>query len=66
MTGSEDFSYFSRVVPGCFLFFGSRDAEYPNRSLHTSDFDFNDNILAYGACFWVRLVEDRFGIKLLK
>ena len=29
-----------------------------NPGLHSADFDFNDDILAQGGTFWVRLVEE--------
>jgi amidohydrolase len=47
--GSEDFSFYSRVVPSCFGFIGVRPPEkdsYP--MLHTPHFDFNDAALPFG------------------
>ena len=35
-------------------------------TLHTSDYDFNDDMVATGGFFWVRLIEDRLGVKLFK
>ena len=32
------------------------------RMPHTSNFDFNDEMIATGAYLWVRLVEDRFEV----
>jgi hippurate hydrolase len=47
--GSEDFAYYSRVVPSCFGFIGvanSAQDSYP--MLHTPQFDFNDAALKTG------------------
>ena len=33
--------------------------------LHSSDYDFEDDILASGAYFWVRLIEDRLKVNLI-
>ena len=30
-----------------------------NKPLHSSDYDFNDDLLEIGSKFWVSLVEDR-------
>ena len=35
------------------------------RTLHTSDYDFNDDLVATGGYFWVRLAEDRLGVNLI-
>lgn len=66
ITASEDFSYFIQERPGCFFALGTRKPGSKARTLHTSDYDFNDDMVATGGYFWVRLVEDRLGVKLLK
>lgn len=51
--GAEDFAFLSREVPGCFVFCGNGDSA----SLHNEKYDFNDDALAVGVAFWVRLAE---------
>jgi len=51
--GAEDFSYMLAARPGAYLFLGQGEGA----GLHTTDFDFNDEISPYGASFFVRLVE---------
>lgn len=54
---SEDFGEFARVVPGCFTFIGTGTvAEEGGTPLHSSDYDFNDDVLAVGIDFYVNLV----------
>ncbi len=55
--GSEDFAHMALARPGCFLFLGNGTEGAHARALHSADYDFNDRILATGAAFWVRLVE---------
>jgi amidohydrolase len=55
--GSEDFGVFAREVPGCFAFLGN--GVEPGRGgtpLHSSDYDFNDDILERGVQYYVALV----------
>ena len=54
MTGSEDFARFLDHVPGCFAFLGNGRDSPP---LHNSRYDFNDDLLAIGVTYWVRLAE---------
>jgi hippurate hydrolase len=51
--GGEDFSFMLEERPGAFVFIGTG----PGNELHHSGYRFNDNVLATGASFWVRLVE---------
>lgn len=48
MMGSEDFSFLLEEVAGAYLFIGNGDSA----GLHTSRYDFNDDILARGAGFF--------------
>jgi hypothetical protein len=34
-------------------------------TLHTSTYDYNDNMIASGAYFYIKIVEDRLGVKIL-
>ena len=55
--GSEDFAHMALARPGCFLFLGNGTEGAHARPLHSANYDFNDDILAAGSSFWVRLVE---------
>lgn len=51
--GAEDFSFMLEVRPGAYLFLGQGEGP----GLHTTYYDFNDEISPYGASFFVRIVE---------
>jgi hippurate hydrolase len=53
--GSEDFSYFLEVKPGCYFGIGNG---VNSASLHTPDYDFNDNILETGISVWCSLAKE--------
>jgi amidohydrolase len=54
-TGSEDFSFMLQAVPGCYLLLGAaRDGN--NCGLHSTGYDFNDEIILLGAQLWLSLV----------
>ncbi len=57
--GSEDFAFFLQKQKGCYIFIGGGDENggAPPCMLHNPHYDFNDDILAIGASYWVRLVE---------
>jgi hippurate hydrolase len=64
LTASEDFSFFLENKPGCFYILGiKRPGE--NYCLHTSHYDYNDSMIASGGLLFVRIVEDRLGVKIL-
>ena len=48
---AEDFAFYQRRLPGLFFFLGTGDSP----ALHTSNFDFDDSLLAVGADFFLRL-----------
>ncbi|WIM06162.1 MAG: M20 family metallopeptidase [Candidatus Nitricoxidivorans perseverans] len=54
--GAEDFSFLSRVVPGCYAWLGNGPVE-GGRMLHSPRYDFNDAIIPVGIRYWVRLAE---------
>ena len=60
--GGEDFSYFLNSKPGSYLYIGQKD-ECHKAHLHTTKYDFNDNLLPIGANFWVNLVKSFFNQK---
>ncbi|EPE94327.1 M20 aminoacylase family protein [Rhizobium grahamii] len=52
-TASEDFAFMLQERPGSYLFVGNGDSA----PLHSANYDFNDEIIAPAARYWVRLVE---------
>ena len=57
--GGEDFSYMLNKKPGSYLYIGQQDEDH-NAYLHTSKYDFNDNLLPIGVNFFVKLVHNFF------
>jgi hippurate hydrolase len=56
--GAEDFSYMLQERPGSYIWMGTGRADgAPTPLLHSARFDFNDETLATGTSYWVRLVE---------
>jgi hippurate hydrolase len=51
--GGEDFSYMLEARPGAFIFLGNGSTA----GLHHPAYDFNDEAIAYGVSYWVRLAE---------
>jgi len=54
--GGEDFSYMLEARPGAFIFIGNGDSA----NLHHPAYDFNDEAIAHGVSYWVRLAETAF------
>ena len=54
--GAEDFAYLARVVPACYAWLGNGPGE-GGCMLHSPHYDFNDEIIATGIRYWVRLAE---------
>ena len=54
--GSEDFSFMLQEKPGCYILIGNGTSE-GGCMLHNPSYDFNDEILPLGACYWAKLVE---------
>ncbi len=50
--GSEDFSYYLREVPGCYVRFGARRREQEYIPLHSPAFDIDEGVLKVGAAFF--------------
>ena len=53
LMAAEDFAFMLEEKPGAYLFLGNG----PSAGLHHPAYDFADSAIAYGASFWVRLVE---------
>lgn len=52
--GSEDFSYMLEECPGCYLLIGNG----PCATIHSPHYDFNDDLIPIGGCYWARLTEE--------
>ena len=57
--GGEDFSYLLNNKPGSYLYIGQGDVNH-KAHLHTTKYDFNDDLLPIGVNFWVELVKNFF------
>ncbi len=55
--GSEDFAHMAQERPACFVFAGNGTEGPHGQPLHSSDYDFNDELLVPGSSFWVQMVE---------
>ncbi|MGH6861047.1 MAG: M20 aminoacylase family protein [Phyllobacterium sp.] len=53
MMAGEDFSYMLEARPGAFIFIGNG----ASASLHNPAYDFNDEAIAHGISYWVKLAE---------
>ena len=53
--GAEDFSFFAREAPGCYLRLGVRFPGQPPRPIHTAQFDADENCLPVGAALYASL-----------
>ena len=51
MSFSEDFAHLSNRFPGCFFLLGNGEKEPYCKPLHSSDYDFNDDLLEIGSKF---------------
>jgi hippurate hydrolase len=56
LTGSEDFAFMLERVPGSYLFIGNGDRP-GDCMVHHPGYDFNDDNIAVGSAYWVRLAE---------
>ena len=56
---SEDFSIMSENTPGCFVLMGNGTTGSQGKPLHSSDYDFNDELLVKGSSYWVELAEQQ-------
>lgn len=59
--GSEDFAFMLQATPGCYVWLGAgRGADTPN--IHNPHYDFNDDVLAIGASYWVTLARQQLAV----
>jgi hippurate hydrolase len=56
---SEDFAFMLEKVPGSYVFVGNGGPGSPGACMvHNPGYDFNDELIAPGALFWLRLVSE--------
>jgi hippurate hydrolase len=56
---SEDFSQMLMHKPGCYILIGNGIDGSCGKTLHSSDYDFNDQLLVTGSSFWSELVLEK-------
>ena len=56
--GGEDFAYMLLERPGAYIFMGNGSST----SLHSPQYDFNDDAIPYGVSLWVRAIERRMPV----
>ena len=61
---AEDFSFMLQEMPGCYVFIGNGADDHGDMvhgkgpcNLHNPSYDFNDDLLAIGTSYWIKLVE---------
>ncbi|AYH44750.1 M20 aminoacylase family protein [Azoarcus sp. DN11] len=52
--GAEDFAFYLRHKPGCYVWIGNGPGE-GGCTLHNPHYDFNDSIIPFGVAYWVEL-----------
>ncbi len=55
-TAGDDFAYFAREAPGCYVWLGNGPA-VDGALHHNTAYDFNDDAIPTGVAFWSKLVE---------
>jgi len=55
--GSEDFGWMLLERPGCYVWLGNGTGSEGGCMVHNPRYDFNDDALAVGTSYWVKLVE---------
>jgi hippurate hydrolase len=55
--GSEDFSWMTEHLPGCYVLLGNGVGSVGGCMVHNPSYDFNDAALIWGAAYFVALVE---------
>ena len=54
--GSEDFAFYLKEIPGCYVRFGARREGWENIPLHSPSFDFDEEVLKIGADYFDEVV----------
>lgn len=56
--GAEDFAYYLRELPGCYVRFGARIRDREYIPLHSPAFDIDEDVLQVGAAFFDQVVRE--------
>jgi hippurate hydrolase len=56
LMASEDFAFMLEAKPGCYVWAGNGVGE-GGCAIHNPHYDFNDQLIPFGAAYWARLVE---------
>ncbi len=56
--GSEDFSYYLKEIPGCYVRFGARIKDEEYIPLHSTQFDINEEALKVGAAYFDQVARE--------
>lgn len=56
LMAGEDFAFMLQEKSGCYILAGNGEGT-GGCSVHNPNYDFNDELIPYGAAYWVRLVE---------
>ncbi len=59
--GSEDFAFYTHVMPGCFFRLGTGVPGAPTRNLHTSAFDIDEEAMRIGSAMMALSVSHELG-----
>ncbi len=59
---AEDFAFMLEKKPGCYVWLGNGSSEN-GKNLHSSKYDFNDDILPIGISYWIELARKTLGAK---
>ena len=62
--GAEDFSYYLKERPGAFLFLGAKKGDGDIVPIHSSAYDFNDDLILPAGRIFLGIVERYLGIPL--
>lgn len=62
-SGSKDFANYLLERPGCFYGLGTKSAR-KNYMVHTTNYDYNDSMIASGGYMFLRIIEDRLDVKI--
>ena len=66
LMAAEDFSFFLENKPGCFFTLGTMKMGQQLMTLHTSNYDYNDNLIPTCAYLYMKIIEDRMGVEILQ
>lgn len=57
----DDIAFMLERVPGAFIFFGQAGPQRGHLPVHTTSYDFNDDLLPIGVSYFAKLIEQELG-----